>query len=185
MKTLILNGSPRKNGDIAALLDAFIGELKGEVRVLSMYDGVSPCLDCRYCWTRPGCAVQDGMQEIYDFLPDCDNVVLASPVWFSSLSGPLLNLASRFQTYFAGRMFRKEPAPLTPKNGVVLFAGGEPGTEEPALKAAMTIFKMVNVRRPAVAVVRSMRTDALPAREDAAALEAARAAARALNALHL
>ena len=184
MKTLILNGSPKRNGDLSALLAAFSQELEGEVRTISMYDGISPCLDCRYCWQHPGCAVRDGMQEIYPYLERCHNLVLASPIWFSSLSGPLLNLASRFQTYFAARFFRGEAPTLTPKNGVVLFTGGEPGTEEQPLQTAMTIFKTVGVRRPAVAVVRSMCTDQLPAREDTAALEAAREAARTLNRLN-
>ncbi len=183
MKTLILNGSPRRNGDTAALVDALTRELRGEVRQLTMYDRISPCLDCRYCWTHPGCAVQDKMQQVYPYLEACDNVVLASPVWFSSLSGPLMDLASRFQTYFCARFFRKEPPAFPKKNGVIILTGGEPGTEEGPLENALTIFKMANVRRPPVAVIRSMDTNRLPAREDAAALEAVRTAAQALNRL--
>ena len=39
MKTLILNGSPRKNGDTAFLQQEFLAHLKGEYGVIHAYDG--------------------------------------------------------------------------------------------------------------------------------------------------
>ena len=63
MRTLILNGSPRKNGDTAALVEAFCQELEGEVRMLTPDDGILPCSDCRRCKVLPGCSIQDKMQE--------------------------------------------------------------------------------------------------------------------------
>ena len=48
MYTLIVNGSPRPNGDTAALIRAFCGELPGEWEILNVRDGkTAPCLDCR------------------------------------------------------------------------------------------------------------------------------------------
>jgi len=49
---------------------------------------------------------------LYAYLEDCDNLIIASPIWFSELRGPLLSVASRFQTYFAGRFFRAEAEPI-------------------------------------------------------------------------
>ena len=66
MKTLIINGSPRKNGDTVALIEALTQRLSGEIRVISCHDDISPCIDCRFCWKQEGCAVQDDMQEIYE-----------------------------------------------------------------------------------------------------------------------
>ena len=107
MKTLIFNGSPRKNGDTSQLLQKFCAGLDGEYRIVRAYDGaIKPCVDCRYCWEHPGCAIKDGMTEIYDWIADCDNVVIASPVYFSELTGPLLSVLSRVQTLFCGRFFR-------------------------------------------------------------------------------
>lgn len=88
--------------------------------------------------------MDDKMQEIYPFLAQCDHVVLASPICFSSLSGPLLNVARRVQTYFAGRFFRGEPELLKQKNGVLLLAGAEPGTERKLLETARIIMKHIN-----------------------------------------
>ena len=182
MKTLVINGSPKKNGDTAALLSELLAHLSGEVKVISCRDPISPCLDCRYCWKNSGCAVKDGMQEVYSYLEECDNVVLASPVWFSSLSGPLLNIASRFQTFFAEKYIRGSRTGGRQRNGVLVLTGGEAGTEAAAARSAETILKLLGVRAPCARVF-AMDTDRLPAGEDRHALQEARTAAETLNAL--
>ena len=184
MKTLILNGSPKENGDTAVLIQEFSKYLKGDIRIISSYfESISPCVDCRYCWSHSGCAVQDEMQNSYDYLENCDNIIIASPVWFSGLSGPLLNLASRIQTYFAARFFRKEASTIKQKCGVLLLVGAEPGTEKRAISTANTIFKHLN-DSPCVASVFSMNTNEVPAALDLAALTAVRNAALLLNRLY-
>jgi len=181
MKTLIFNGSPRKNGDTAQLLRRFCDGLDGEVRIVRAYDcGIGPCIDCRYCWKHPGCAVKDGMQEVYEYLFECDNVVLASPIWFSSLSGPLLDIASRFQTNFNGWFRRGEKIPVD-KNGVIILVGAQPGTETEPEKNALTILRNMYADRRRVMVIKAMNTDEVPAGEDAAAIAHVRAAAERLN----
>jgi len=180
MKTLIINGSPRKNGDTEVLINEFVKHLKGDVKIVGWKDNISPCIDCRWCWDKPGCGLKDGMQAIYDYLEECDNVVLASPIWFSSLSGPLLDIASRFQTNFNGWFRRKEKHPVD-KNGVLILVGAQPGTEEMPERNALTIMRNMYVRRPLTAVVKAMNTDAVPAADDAQALAAVRAAAEKLN----
>ena len=73
MKTLIFNGSPRKNGDTVSLIRKVTEGLEGEYKIVNAYYcNISPCIDCRYCRRKPGCAIQDEMQEIYDYIEDCD-----------------------------------------------------------------------------------------------------------------
>ena len=181
MKTLIINGSPRKNGDTQALIDAFVSGLSGEYRVISRDDGISPCIDCRYCWSHDGCAVNDAMQDVYAYLADCDAVVLASPVWFSSLSGPALDIGSRLQTYFARKCFRHQPSPLKPKRGVILLVGAQPQTVHGPIANAKTILGLANITKDDISVIASMNTDRIPASADKAALDAAKKAAQALS----
>ena len=181
MKTLIINGSPKKNGDTQALIDAFVSGLSGEYCVISNDDDISPCIDCRYCWKHDGCAVKDAMQAVYDYLADCDAVVLASPVWFSSLSGPALDIGSRFQTYFARKFFRHLSYPLKRKRGVIVRVGGQPGTEVGPIANAKTILGLANIAKDDITVVSSLDTDLIPAALDTAALEAAKAAAQRLS----
>lgn len=181
VKTLIINGSPRKNGDTQALIDAFVSGLCGEYRMVSPADDISPCIDCRYCWSHDGCVLQDTMQQIYAYLADCDAVVLASPVWFSSLSGPALNIGSRLQTYFARKFFRHLPSTLKPKRGVILLVGGQPGTEVHPIANAKTILGLAGTAKEHITVITSMNTDVLPAAKDTDALSAARQAATLLS----
>ena len=51
MKTLILNGSPRINGDTSSLINKITEKITGEYRIVDAYRcNISPCPDCRYCW---------------------------------------------------------------------------------------------------------------------------------------
>ena len=184
MKTLILNGSTRTQGDTAALVGAMRGRLAGEVVELSCFDGIRPCADCRDCWETPGCSIRDALSPLYPFFESCDNLVLASPVWFGELSGPLLNLASRLvQPYFAARRFRNEAPQIRKKHGVlILTAGGEKRTEEKAADTANALFRSMNAL-PCLAKVFSLETDTLPAAQDSRALQKAWDAAMLLNEL--
>lgn len=181
MKTLILNGSPRVHGDTAALLAELKKHLAGEVMEISAYrDDIGPCVDCRYCWKQDGCAINDGMQAVYQALEEADNVVIASPLYFSQLTGPLLSLASRFQRYYAARRFRGEkPFAGKRKSGALLLVGGGDGNERPAVELANTLFRQMNAR--CVGMVLSHNTDEVPASQDAAALGQVRDLALALK----
>lgn len=140
MKTLILNGSPRVNGDTASLIGLITNNISGEYKIVNAYRcNVSPCVDCRYCWENTGCAINDEMQEIYEYIRDCDNVLIASPIYFSELTGKLLDVASRLQTYFCARFFRKEVAVAKPKKGAVILVGGGDGNMDKAYDTACTL----------------------------------------------
>ena len=166
MKTLIFNGSPRKNGDTVSLLNLFLERLPGEYKIVEAYRcNISPCLDCRYCKTQSGCAIQDEMQEVYEYLKDCDNVLIASPVYFSELTGPMLSVGSRLQTYFCGRFFRKEECGLTSKKGAVLLVGGGDGKPDQAYDTAKILLKNMNCKE-IYPLVCSHNTDHVPAIED-------------------
>jgi multimeric flavodoxin WrbA len=181
MKTLIFNGSLNAHGDTEALIAAFTAPLRGEVKVVSWRDGISPCVDCRACHTKPGCSIDDAMQGVYAYLADCHNVVLASPIWFSSLSGPLLNMTSRLQMLWAGGFFRKEETTLREKEGVLLLAGAEPGTDVSPTATARAIMKTLNVRREAIIKVTALHSNELHASQDVDAMRTAHAAALEIN----
>lgn len=121
------------------------------------------------------------MQKIYPYIEDSDNIVITSPIWFSSLSGPLLNLASRLQTIWASRYFRKVPVDIKQKKGVLIIAGAESGTEENPTKNALTIMKFMNVYLPSVRKIYSLDTNNLPADKDFKALEMCHRATEWLN----
>jgi len=123
MKTLIINGSPRKNGNTVTLLNELKKRLVGEIyQVDTYYTESSPCYDCRHCWTSEECIIQDEMQDVYKLLDEADNFIIASPIYFGNLTGSLLNWASRFQFLWASRHIRKvEPLSNKHRKGVVIL----------------------------------------------------------------
>lgn len=180
MKTLIINGSPRRSGDTMGLINALIPQIKGEYRLVNAYDfPASPCIDCRYCQTHEGCAIKDDMQGLYDDIRDADCIVIASPIYFSELTGRLLDLASRFQTFYCARRFRKIESIPKPKRGAVILVGGGDGNMKKPYETACTLLHHLNCPdiHPCVS---SHNTDTRPAAEDAAALSGIDSIARFL-----
>lgn len=173
MKTLIFNGSPRKNGDTAFLISTLATALEGEIVTVNTYfDKISPCVDCRFCWKQEGCAIRDGMQKVYQEICLCDAIVIASPVYFSELTGPLLSVLSRLQTFWCAREFRGEEPIAKPKAGGIILTGGGDGSMKRAEATAKIFLKMMNAE--VVGTVSSCNTNTTPARDDAAALQLAR-----------
>ena len=161
---------------MTALKDQLNGEI---VEVSAYYDNISPCIDCRRCWKEKGCTIKDDMAKIYD--DDFETVVIASPVYMSNLTGPLMSLASRFQAYYAAKRFLHNEMELRKKTAVLLLVGGGDGNEETAKKLAIWMFKKMNAVLSPDDVVLSLHTDAVPAKEDALALLKINGIARRIN----
>ncbi|NEU04858.1 flavodoxin family protein [Clostridium senegalense] len=171
MKTLIFNGSPRKNGDTMALVNELINNLKGEYKIINAYKcNIKPCIDCRYCWENDGCCLNDEMQEVYNYIQECDNILIASPLYFSELTGQLLAVTSRLQTYFCARLFRNKMLIKNEKKGGVILVGGGDGNTGNAYKTACTILHHMNSREIAP-VVYSHNTNNIPAKDDITAMK--------------
>ena len=144
MKTLIINGSPRKNGNTATLLNELKKHLVGEVyQVDTYYVNSSPCFDCRHCWTNAECIIEDEMQDVYKVIDGADNVVIASPIYFGNLTGSLLNWASRLQLFWVSRYIRKvEPLSVKDRKGaIVLIVNNGTDNIEPAVFSGKDLLK--------------------------------------------
>ena len=171
MKTLIINGSPRINGDTASLIKVIKGNIAGEYRIIDAYRcSISPCLDCRFCWKNTGCAINDEMQEIYENIQICDNILIASPIYFSELTGKLLDVGSRLQTYFCAKYFRNEEPILKSKKGAVVLVGGGDGSISKPYETACILLHHMNCHN-IHDVVFSHNTNVTPAIADKQTLE--------------
>ena len=180
MKTLIINGSPRKNGDTAFLLTELKKVLRGEIIEINAYDrGISPCVDCGACKTKKGCRVDDEMRIIYE--DDFDNVVIASPLHMSNLTAPLMCIASRFQAYYCAKRFLRDEVSASRKKAALIIVGGGGGKPEGAVNLAKWMFKKLNAHGFENHTVLSCNTDVVPARGDVEAIEKTRDIAAFFN----
>ena len=179
-KTLIINGSPRVNGDNAFLINELKKHLEGEVTELSAFrSDIAPCIDCRGCWDTAKCVVEDEMRIIYD--DDFDNVVLASPVYFMTLPGQVLSLMSRFQPQHVAQFFLKKPLDIKPKRGGLILTAGGNGNAKGAAHHIRVFFKLMNAKGYEEHYVTSLNTDNIPASCDEKAIKDVRMLAKWLN----
>ena len=168
-KTLIINGSPRPEGNTAALIAHLRRHLDGEVVELSAFRShIAPCVDCRGCWETAACVVHDEMQTIYE--DDFDNVVIASPVYYGTLPGSVLSMMSRLQPWHVATYFLKQPLAQRPKKAAVILTAGGKGNQANAHHHLRAFFRMLNAQGFEDHWVCSAQTDTHPAAEDEEAL---------------
>lgn len=182
MKTLIINGSPRKNGDTASLLSKLKEHINHDIVEISVYDNdvkIQPCIDCRACKENKGCIIDDDMQLIYG--DDFDNVVIASPLYMSNLTPPLISLASRFQAYYCAKRFLKDEFRIKRKKAALILVGGGDGGPERAIALSQWIFKKLNADGFENHMAFSLKTDDIPARDDEEATKRVREIALFFN----
>lgn len=113
-------------------------QLEGEVTVVeTYYAGISPCMDCRYCWTHPACAIDDGMQAYYKELDEADAVVIAFPrlLWrthrFAAPVGQPAAISVDFPPFRGQEVLKDKPR----RGGILLVSGGGGYTDTAAAMA--------------------------------------------------
>ena len=102
MKILVLNGSPRPNGNTKGMVNAFQEGAVSPGHHVDVVDvcrlKINGCLACEYCHTkgRGECVQKDDMQQIYALLNEAEMLVIASPIYYHGISGQLKCTIDRF-----------------------------------------------------------------------------------------
>ena len=126
MKILVLNGSPRPNGETARMVNVFEKEAQEhghQVDVINVCRmNIRGCLACEYCHGKGNgqCVQKDDMQKIYAKLDEAEMLVLAAPIYYHGISGQLKCVIDRF--YAA--LYPK--APETLKKVAMFLSSGDP-----------------------------------------------------------
>ena len=124
-KILILNGSPRKNGTTAALVKSFAEGAEGagnEVREFYLQGmNIGGCLACEACSRNGGkCVQKDDMEQINEAMLWADVVVLASPMYWATITGQLKIVIDRMyalQNRVGMENFKKESVLIMTSRG--------------------------------------------------------------------
>lgn len=162
MKAVILNGCTRKNGKTEKLLESFIKGLKDSNCEVEIIDAIktkaSPCTGCLSCEKTGNCVINDDMQDIYNKVEECDIIVLASPVYFASVTAQLKILVDRFQTLFSRRYILKTNTE-TVRKGYLLFTAGLTNPKEIVAMEVLAKFFMLSCNSTLEEVIYAMNTD--------------------------
>ena len=110
MKVLILNGSPRVNGNtaraVAELEKTFAAEGIATETVQIGNKNIRGCIACTSCYKTGKCAIDDAVNELAEKFEECDGLIVASPVYYASPNGTLVACLDRlfYSTHFDKRM---------------------------------------------------------------------------------
>ncbi len=118
LKIVGILGSPRKNGNSEALLDAALKAFdKNNVRieriVLNNLD-FRPCIECGGCDKTGICVLKDDLVNVYKKVKESDILIIASPIFFGNISALTKMLIDRFQCIWVEKYILKKydkPAP--------------------------------------------------------------------------
>lgn len=128
MKVCLLAGSPRKQGNTAALMKPFAAELiaaGAEVETVWLYDrDIRPCLGCRACqkdWTAFSCIQKDDVSALAGIILESDLLVLATPIYSWYCPAPMKALLDRL-VYGLNKFYGEKKGPsLWRGKGVALL----------------------------------------------------------------
>lgn len=133
MNILVLNGSPRPQGNTKQMVEAFregAASSGNKVKVIDVCrKKIGGCLACEYCHTKGNgnCIQKDDMQEVYDLLKEAEMLVIASPIYYHGISGQLKCVIDLF--YSAA--YPKKPIKL--KKVAMILSSGDPNMYDGAL----------------------------------------------------
>lgn len=125
MKILILNGSPRPDGNTVAMIKAYAEGAKEAGHSIQIVDvcrkNIGGCLACEYCHTKGNgkCIQQDDMQEVYPLLEEAEMIVLASPIYYHSFTGQLQCAINRIYALDKPKKLRKAALLLSSESDLV------------------------------------------------------------------
>jgi NAD(P)H-dependent FMN reductase len=123
-------GSPRKNGNTETLLkEAVRGIEEASHAVQTFYlntVNIKACQDCGGCNDTGKCILRDDMDQIIDAIRDSDRIILASPIFFFSLSAQAKLMIDRCQSIWCEKYLLKKPIEggKFGRRGLLLMIGG-------------------------------------------------------------
>lgn len=111
MKILGINGSPRISGNADILLDNALNgaeSVGADIEKIILNNlKIKPCQECKEARKDGVCIVNDDMQMIYKKIDNAHCIILASPIFFGSLSAQTKIMIDRFQCLWMAKYVYK------------------------------------------------------------------------------
>ena len=112
MKTLLILGSPRKKGNTEILVGYVqkgIEAVGGTTEVIRLEGlDIHPCIGCGGCEKEGRCVIQDDMQQMYKKIDRADRIIIASPIYFYSVTAQTKAFIDRCQALWSRKYILKQ-----------------------------------------------------------------------------
>jgi putative NADPH-quinone reductase len=188
MRILALAGSPHRPSNSEELMRAAIdgaSERKGvKVEAFRVADmAISPCRACGGCDETGACVIRDDMQQLYPLLRGADRLIIASPIFFGSVTAWIKAVFDRCQACWAEKYLLKrlvEPRPPRRRGLFISTCGTNiPSMFDGGLAVIRPVFHVLDVKLMPAVLVHGIDTLG-QVRSRPETLEAAREAGRQL-----
>ncbi len=132
MKIVIFNGSPRKEGNTAAILQGVASNFSGKGAEVDYFDlfgmDFKDCSACMGCKKVDKCVQKDELLPALQKIWEADAIIIGSPIYISAETATTKALIDRFYSFLAsggvsGQFTNRLPAG---KKGAMLFTCGNP-----------------------------------------------------------
>ncbi len=138
-------GSPRRGGNTETLLQAAV---QGATEEGAQVEWVRPnlmkfvaCQHCGGCSATGVCVVQDDMQAVYALIERMDGMILASPIYFGSVTAQVKALIDRAQALWVRKYLLHRPLSEDGKPRPLLFLSALGGRSRGHIRAARTVVR--------------------------------------------
>lgn len=132
MKVLGIMGSPRIRGNTDILLDEALKGAQslgaGVEKILADKLKISSCRECYGCLKDGKCVIHDDMDGVYPKILAADVIIIGTPIFFYTISAPLLTLISRCQALWARKYVLKN-LDIPVKKGALIAVGATKGAK--------------------------------------------------------
>ena len=130
MKVLGIMGSPRIKGNTDLLLEEALNGAESQgaevEKILADKLQITPCKEYYACLKDGNCVIKDDKDDIYTKLLAADAVIIASPMFFYTVSAQLMVLISRCQALWARKYILKN-MDIPQKKGAFIAVGATRG----------------------------------------------------------
>ena len=103
-KVVVITGSTRKNGNSAAMAEAFIKAAEEKGHTVTRFDAammnVGGCHACETCFkSGKACSFDDDFNTIAPHILEADDIVFAMPVYWYSIPGQIKNVIDKIYSF--------------------------------------------------------------------------------------
>ncbi len=154
-------GSPRIGGNTDLLIDEALkgaraaGATTEKITIDRLK--ITPCKEIYHCLEDGTCPLKDDMTPLYDKILAADAIIVATPIFFYTVSAQLLGLISRCQALWSRKYFLKN-LDIPIKRGALIAVGATKGAnlfEGPKLTISY-FFKAINAEKKEELLIRSV-----------------------------
>ncbi len=161
MNVLVIMGGPRKRANTETALNAFLkGVEEGTDFTYRVVDvckiKVNPCIGCLQCASSGSCIYRDDMKTLYRDFEWANAIIVASPLYFNSVTAQLKAVIDRCEVYFSRKFALNKPIRDHKIPGVFICVGGVDQPDEEFVGATKVIdlfFKGISAETSRVEIV--------------------------------